>query len=70
MNDIEIRNYEEKIIETINSVPLPLEIKRLIVWDIYQKVEIATNQAMEQQQKEKEESKDGNSDAERIKERL
>ena len=34
MNDLEIRQYEESIINTINSKALPLEIKRLIVKDI------------------------------------
>lgn len=53
MNDLEIRAYEESIIQAINSKPLPLEIKRLILRDIMASVESElAKELMKQQQEE------------------
>ena len=58
MNDLEIRQYEESIIEAINSKPLPLEIKRLILRDIMTSVENELGKEIMQQQQQQETKED------------
>lgn len=43
MNSLEIREFEQSIVNLINSCSLPMEIKRLIVNDIAEQVNEATN---------------------------
>ena len=59
MNDLEIRQFEESLVNLINEASLPLEIKRLIVADIYRKLEVTTNQSIQSLLKQ-EESDNGN----------
>ena len=59
MNDLEIRQFEESLVNLINEAALPLEIKRLIVADIYRKLEVTTNQSIQSLLKQ-EESDNGN----------
>lgn len=66
MNSLEIREFEQAIINQINQSPLPLEVKRLIVENICAQVNEATNKQIQAELKErssKEESEvksDGN----------
>lgn len=66
MNSLEIREFEQAIINQINQSPLPLEVKRLIVENICAQVNEATNKQIQAEQAErssKEESEvesDGN----------
>lgn len=63
MNDLDIRRFEEQLVDLINSTPLPLEVKRLIVADVYSKIELTTNQSIKSLLMKEEETKDGNSNA-------
>lgn len=47
MNSLEIREFEQKIINQINQSPLPLEVKRLIVENICAQVNEATNKQIQ-----------------------
>lgn len=44
MNSLEIREIEARLTKEINGIPLPLEIKRLILLEIMGKVEAAAQQ--------------------------
>lgn len=47
MNSLEIREFEQAIINQINQSPLPLEVKRLIVENICAQVNEATNKQIQ-----------------------
>lgn len=47
MNSLEIREFEQGIINQINQSPLPLEVKRLIVENICAQVNEATNKQIQ-----------------------
>lgn len=65
MNSLEIREFAQSIVNIINSCSLPMEIKRLIVNDIAEQVNEATNNqinaelAERNREKESEVSADG-----------
>jgi hypothetical protein len=56
MNDLEIREYEQDIVDAINSKPLPLEVKRLIVAEILRNI---NDSIMAEVQKAKENEENG-----------
>ena len=56
MNDLDIRAYEQDIVDAINSRPLPLEIKRLILSEILGNI---NNSIMAEVQKASEIEKEG-----------
>ncbi len=47
MNSLEIREFEQGIINQINQSPLPLEVKRLIVENVCEQVNEATNKQIQ-----------------------
>lgn len=47
MNNLEIREFEQAIINQINQYPLPLEVKRLIVENICVQVNEVTNKQIQ-----------------------
>lgn len=47
MNSLEIREFEQGIINQINQSPLPLEVKRLIMENICAQVNEATNKQIQ-----------------------
>lgn len=47
MNSLEIREFQQAIINQINQSPLPLEVKRLIVENICAQVNEATNKQIQ-----------------------
>lgn len=53
MNSLEIREFEQAIINQINQSPLPLEVKRLIVENICAQVNEATNKQIQAELKER-----------------
>lgn len=63
MNNLEIRRFEQSIIEFIDSQQIPLEVKRLCLQDILTKVETSLNvqliQEFEQENSNKEVKEDG-----------
>lgn len=46
--DLAIREFTTQIVNYINSSALPIEIKRLIIKDIYNQVEIKANEIVMQ----------------------
>ena len=66
MNSLEIREFEQGIINQINQSPLPLEVKRLIVENICAQVNETTNKQIQAElaerssKKESEVESDGN----------
>lgn len=49
MNSFEIRELENKIIELLNEANIPLEVKRLVVFNIAEKVEKAADEDIKAQ---------------------
>lgn len=47
MNSLEIREFEQGIINQINQSPLPLEVKRIIVENICAQINEATNKQIQ-----------------------
>lgn len=43
MTDFEIRQFRDHIVNALNAVDLPLEVKRLILKEIYEEVDKQTN---------------------------
>lgn len=65
MNSLEIREAKLQLIDMINKIPLPLEIKRMMVREVAAEVESATEQEINMllQNRESEEKKEsGESD--------
>lgn len=67
MNSLEIREAKMKLIDMINSIELPLEIKRMIISEVMLEVENATNKEIdmlfaERKKKEEEFAKEGEKD--------
>lgn len=59
--DNTIRNFENTLINYINSVELPIEVKRIVVKDIFTQLEIASDKAIQKQRetlRKSEESED------------
>lgn len=58
--DLDIRLFEKNLIDAINSVGLPIEVKRLVVKDILQKIDEEANRVINNQiaEREKEETKE------------
>ena len=50
--DLEIRRLSEKLVATLNENPLPIEIKRLVLKDIYLQVESKAQEIIEQEKAE------------------
>lgn len=48
----QIREFQDKIIDHINSSPLPLEIKRLSLHEVYNMVQAASDNAIRQEKEE------------------
>jgi len=57
MNSFEIRNARNGLIEYINNIQLPLEVKRYIVNEVKEMVDATTNREI-QMQKQKEVTSD------------
>lgn len=51
MIDTEIRQFRDELIDTINSTQLPIEIKRLILFEIYTSVSKASDDFINAQRK-------------------
>ena len=47
MNSLEIRETKIKLIGMVNSIQLPMEVKRLIVQDVMNELNIAANQEID-----------------------
>lgn len=60
MNSLEIREAKLQLIDMINSIQLPLEIKRMMVREVAEEVESATDQEINMllQNRESEEKKE------------
>lgn len=58
MNSLQIREFSQSIINFINENPLPLEIKRLAVKDIYQQISEASEKQIYQELEEKKKEKE------------
>lgn len=66
--DLKIREFRENLIKYINSAELPIEIKRLVVKEIYGEIDDCANDIINSQieaRKEQEEKKEGE-DAESV----
>lgn len=68
--DLEIRKFEESLVTHINHNNLPIEIKRLIVQEICDKITKAANEEIYSQQKQEKQntivSKEANKDAKSV----
>jgi len=42
----ELRQFQEEMVDLINSTPLPIEAKRLVVCEILHKLEVEVNRAI------------------------
>lgn len=66
--DLEIRRFEEELVECINRSELPIEVRRLVVQEICNKVSKAANENIYEQRRQKIEKggalKEGEKDAE------
>lgn len=49
MDNVKIRTLSQQIVELLNNVPLPIETKRLIVFEIYTKLSESANVAITQE---------------------
>lgn len=49
MNDKDIRDFEELLVQDINKSRIPMEVKRLILVDIMQKITFAAEREIERQ---------------------
>ena len=49
MNDKDIRELEEILVQDINNSKVPMEVKRLILVDIMQKITFAAEREIERQ---------------------
>lgn len=49
MNDKDIRDFEELLVKDINNSRIPMEVKRLILVDIMQKITFAAEREIERQ---------------------
>ncbi len=56
--DLEIRIFEEELITFINNSPLPIEIKRLCLLEIYKQTELTAQQVINRQSQEQEQKKE------------
>lgn len=65
MNSLEIREIRANIINYLNSQSAPMEVKRLIVSGILREIEEACNKEINEQLKEREESKSVESESEK-----
>lgn len=54
MSNLQIREFSQNIINYINSVDLPIEVKRFVIKDIYTQVEIESGRIVNEEIKEKE----------------
>lgn len=67
MNSLEIREFEQSIVNLFNGCGLPMEIKRLIVNDIAGQINRAAdnqiNVELAERNRESEETADGNDEA-------
>lgn len=68
MMNLEMKQFEQQIINVTNASPLPIEAKRLIISDVLQKIEkVAEDQIQKefaawQQEKARKEEKDASED--------
>lgn len=53
--DLEILNFKQKLIDDINQADLPVEVKRLVLFEIFTKFEIAVNDAIQKINQDQEE---------------
>lgn len=49
MDNLEIRKLREALIACLNESPTPIEVKRYVLKDIYQAVEIKANEIVKQE---------------------
>ena len=65
--DLKIRKFEQFLINYINSVDeLPIEVKRLVVQDILNQIQEASNGVIIEQQNNLNKKKDGGENAESL----
>lgn len=66
--DLEIREFREGLIKYINGVNLPMEIKRLVVKEVYGEIDNCANDVINAQiqAQRKQEQKEGDEDAESV----
>lgn len=50
--DLKIRQFQDHLIELINSEEMPLEIKRLVLKEVYDMVNQRTNEVIQMQKQE------------------
>ncbi len=63
MNSLEIRETKIKIIDMVNEIALPLEVKRMILAEVMAELESATNREINsllEERKKTEKEKEGN----------
>lgn len=63
MNDRELRDLRNSIVNLLNSANIPMEVKRLVVYEVYQTVDKKANEIIEEQTMEIaeiKENQDGN----------
>lgn len=53
--DLKILNFKQKLIDDINQADLPMEVKRLVMFEIFTKFEIAVNDAIQKINQDQEE---------------
>lgn len=58
MNSLEIREIKAKLIDMINEIALPLEVKRMILAEVMTELESATNREINSLLAEREEKKE------------
>ena len=63
MNSAEIKNFQYALETYINDSPLPLEVKRMVLKDIYVTIAGKANEEILQQLREKEAKQEENKDA-------
>lgn len=56
MNDLEIKELEQRIISELNNADCPMEVKRLVLAEIYEGVVGATRSVVESQLKARQEA--------------
>lgn len=63
MNSLEIRETKIKLIDMVNEIALPLEVKRMILAEVMAELESATNREINsllEERKKAEKEKEGN----------
>ena len=50
--NLQVRNFQRKILSVVNQEPMPLEIKRLVLEEVISAVSKAADEAVEAEEKE------------------